>query len=294
MIAKTQYRLSSSDLETVLALVRAGTLAGAGERLGANASTVFRAIQRIERGIGTTLFVRSRSGYAATDLARVLAEQAEQIESALEVSRSVVEGMPGQASGVVRLTTTDSVLQGLLAPALPALMHRHPRLELEFHTGNELANLTRRDADIAVRATRKPPPHLVGRKLGRIQVAVYALKGIARDLDDAIDRQLPWVAPDDALPAHPSVQWRRRAYPRVTPRIRVDSVLAVARCIASGAAVGALPLFIGTRCDDLVALTSPIEECETDLWLLTHPESRHLTRISTVYGFLADSVSIGG
>ena len=66
MNARTQYRLNAMDLETVLSLVRAGTLAGAGERLGVDPSTIFRSVQRIERGLGQRLFERSRSGYLPT------------------------------------------------------------------------------------------------------------------------------------------------------------------------------------------------------------------------------------
>ena len=76
MNAKTQYKLGADDLILLLALVRTGKLALAGERLGVDGSTVFRSIQRIERGLGSNLFVRSRQGYAATDLAHLLAEQA--------------------------------------------------------------------------------------------------------------------------------------------------------------------------------------------------------------------------
>jgi len=207
-IAQTQYTLAPSDLEVVLALTRAGTLAAAGERLGVNASTVFRSLQKIERGLGTTLFARSRRGYEPGEMAMQLAEQAEHIEAALDASRAVVRQQPGQVSGSVRITTTDTILHWLVAPALASLHALHPLLSFELHTGNELASLTRRDADIAVRATRRPPAHLVGRKVGRIRVALFAAagSGVASHEDAAA---APWIAPDDALPEHPSVLWRR-------------------------------------------------------------------------------------
>jgi DNA-binding transcriptional LysR family regulator len=176
MIAKTQYRMTPGDLEVTLALVRGGTLAAAGERLGIDASTVFRSLQRIERGLGRALFERTRSGYLANELATELAEHAERMEAALEAARSSAEAAPAQVSGTVRITTTDTVLHGLVAPALRGLHAVHPLLSYELHTGNELASLTRRDADIAVRATKRPPQHLVGKHIGPIRVALYAAK----------------------------------------------------------------------------------------------------------------------
>ena len=126
MIATTQYTLTPNDLELTLALARGGPLASAGERLGVDASTVFRALQRIERGLGRPLFERSRSGYLANELAIELAAHAEQMEAALEAARSTIDAAPTRISGTVRITTTDTILHGVVAPALHGLREAHP------------------------------------------------------------------------------------------------------------------------------------------------------------------------
>lgn len=297
MNARTQYMLSAADLQAVLALARTGTLADAGERLGVDGSTVFRTLQRIERGLGQRVFERSRAGYLPSELAQTLAEHAERMEAALESARSAAQQRPELVAGRVRITTTDTVLHGLVAPALRTLSVEHPQLEYELHTGNELASLTRRDADIAVRATRRPPQHLVGRHLGPIRVALYTAKntakrGGAHRLAEVEAGSVPWVAPDDALPEHPSVVWRKRHHPRVVPSYRVNSILTVAELVALGLGVGILPLFLAQRRSDLLALTPPLDECQTELWLLTHPESRHLRRVAAVYGHLAAHLAL--
>ena len=293
MIAKTQYKMSSGDLGVTLALVRGGTLAMAGERLGIDASTVFRSLQRIERGLGRLLFERTRSGYLATELATELAVHAEQMEVALEAARSSVEAAPAKISGTVRITTTDTILHGLVAPALRSLQTVHPLLSYELHTGNELASLTRRDADIAVRATKRPPQHLVGKHIGPIRVALYAAKkGGVRKFTDVEAGKSDWIAPDDALPEHPSVVWRKRHFPKATPRYRVNSILSVLELVALGLGVGIVPLFLADGRGDVVRLTEPLDECETELWLLTHPESRHLRRVGAVYSHLAQAMNM--
>lgn len=288
-----QYKLTPADLEVALALSRFGTLASAGERLGVDASTVFRALQRVERGLGQRLFERTRSGYVANELGVDLAEQAERMEQTLEAARSRVEATPAQLSGTVRITTTDTILHGLVAPALRDLGRLHPLLNHELHTGNELASLTRRDADIAVRATRRPPQHLVGKQIGPIKVAVYAARrGGARLFADVEAGRCDWIAPDDALPDHPSVTWRKRHFPKVLPRYRVNSILSVLELVALGLGVGIVPLFLVEGRKDVVRLTEPLDECETDLWLLTHPESRHLRRVGAVYTHLAQALKL--
>lgn len=293
MIAATQYAITPADLEAILALVRGGTLARAGERLGVDASTVFRTLQRIERGLGRPLFERSRSGYAATELASEMAGHAEQMEAALEAARSAVDAAPSRISGTVRITTTDTVLHGLVAPALRGLREVHPHLAFEMHTGNELASLTRRDADIAVRATKRPPQHLVGKHVGPIRVALYAARrGPVRRYVEVEAGHADWIAPDDALPEHPSVVWRKRHFPKVVPRYRVHSILSVLELVALGMGVGIVPLFLAEGRNDVLRLTEPLDECETELWLLTHPESRHLRRVGTVYAHLAEALSL--
>ena len=293
MIAKAQYRISPRDLDVTLALVRGGTLARAGERLGTDASTVFRSLQRIERGLGRPLFERTRSGYLATELATELAEHGEQMEVALEAARSSVEAAPAQVSGTVRITTTDTVLHGLVAPALCSLHAVHPLLSYDLHTGNELASLTRRDADIAARATKRPPQHLVGKHIGPIRVALYAARrGGTRKFADVEAGKADWIAPDDALPEHPSVVWRKHHFPRAAPRYRVNSILSVLELVALGLGVGIVPLFLAEGRNDVVRLTEPLDESETQLWLLTHPESRHLRRVGTVYSHLAQTMKM--
>ena len=293
MSARTQYRLNASDLEVVLALARVGTLAAAGERLGLDPSTVFRSIQRIERGLGQRLFERSRAGYLPSEQAQVLAGHAEQMEAHLESARSAAQVGPELVSGTVRITTTDTILHGLVAPALKELHSAHPRLAFELYAGNELASLTRRDADIAVRATKRPPQHLVGKHVGPIRMALYAARsGSIRRFDEGKLASGDWIAPDDALPEHPSVLWRKRHFPKVLPTYRVNSILTVMELVAQGLGVGLLPIFLAQVHDELRALTAPLDECQTELWLLAHPESRHLRRVSAVYGHLSQQIAL--
>ena len=292
-VAPAQFRLASFDLELVLALTRGTTLAGAGERLGVDASTVFRNLQRLERSLGQPLFERTRGGYVPNELAAQLAGHAEEMEVALESARSSLETAATQVSGTVRITTTDTILHGLVAPALSALARTHPLLVFELHTGNELASLTRRDADVAVRATKRPPQHLVGRNVGPIRVALYAPRQPnAPKWADVQAGSVDWIGVDDALPEHPSVIWRKRHFPKVVPRCRVSSILSVLELVALGMGVGIVPIFLASRRSDVAPLTDALDDAATDLWLLTHPESRHLRRVAATYAHLSQTLQL--
>jgi DNA-binding transcriptional LysR family regulator len=293
MLAKTQYKLSAGDVDTVLALARAGTLPGAAERLSVDASTVFRTLKRVEKGLGQRLFETTRAGYLPSELAQALAGHAEQMEAQLEAARSAAQTLPDQVSGSVRITTTDTLLHGLVAPALKQLRSIHPLLTYDLREGNELASLTRRDADIAVRATKKPPQHLVGKHVGAIRVALFAgKKGGPKTFEAATANNTPWIAPDDAMPEHMTVIWRKKNFPKVMPTYRVSSILTVAELVGRGLGLGLLPLFLAQGRSDVTQLTEPLDECQTELWLLTHTESRHLRRVSAVFGHLSQSLRL--
>lgn len=292
-IAKTQYDLTAADLEVVLALTRGGTLANAAQRSGADASTVFRSLQRLETRLGHRLFERTRQGYLPTEMASEIARHAERIEAELEAARAAAAGRSAEVSGRVRVTTTDSVLRGLVLPCIPALARAHPALQLELTATNELLNLTKRDADVALRATPRPPEHLVGRALGTIRFAVCGLKGRSGKKAVAFDQQ-DWIAPDEGMPEHPSVRWRRRNLPRLAPRHLVDGIVGVVDGIKAGLGVGIVPLFMLDVEPQLQALSPALEGCESTLWLLAHPESRHLRRIAAVYQHLGEAIRLPG
>ncbi|HSV46053.1 MAG TPA: LysR family transcriptional regulator [Ramlibacter sp.] len=287
-----QYAPSAAELNTLLALVRGGTLAQAAARIGADASTVFRTVQRVEKQGGQRLFERGRQGYLPTEAMTALAGHAERIEAELEAAGALLQGPRGEVTGRVRLTTTDSVLRGLVLPALPPLLAAHPRLQLELHAGNELLSLTRRDADLALRATPKPPQHLVGRHLGAIRFVVCGAKGAAKGRKAMPLEARDWIAPDEALPEHPTVRWRRRQLPKVEPRHLVDGIVALADAVIAGLGVGIVPQFMLDAEPRLVALSPPLDGCESKLWLLAHPESRHLRRIAAVYAHLAEQIRL--
>lgn len=289
-IAATQYALSPDDLALVLQLVRGGTLAEASRRLGRDHSTTFRAIKRLEQQLGLALFARTRTGMRPADLALELAAHAEAIEQRMAQAHELLAGGEAQLRGTLRISTTDTILHGLLLPVLDAFAMRYPSLELELVATNQLANLSRRDADVAVRATRKPPEHLVGTELGTITASLYAseryLKGRKANAPESFD----WIAPDDSLAEHPSVAWRRAQFPDVVPRVRCNSILGVADAVKAGLGVGIAPDFLMRGVAGVRALQSRIAALDIGLWALAHPDVRHLRRVKALFEFLKERV----
>jgi DNA-binding transcriptional LysR family regulator len=291
--AKMQSLLSLGDLELLLALIRGRTLAGAAERLKVDSSTVFRSIKRLEKDIGEVLFDRSRQGYVPTELARELAAHAERIESQLEEAREVALKTGAEPSGTLRITTTDTMLHCALLPVMAKFAHAHPKIDFELIASNTVANLSQRDADVAIRATRKPPEHLVGVKLGVLRSAVFASKDyLARNRHLKNIEEMDWIVLDDTLPNHPSQKWRRLYYPRLKPRYKMNSVMSVAGAVVNGLGVGVATEVLLKDHPQVDILEGPLKELDTDLWMLTHPDSRNLQRVKVLFEFLRNHLVV--
>ena len=288
MTAKMQYQLTATEIEVLLCLTRTGTLAEAGLRLGVDGSTVFRTVQRIEKGLGQRLFERGRNGYQATDLALQLAQHAERIEAELEAARTLVHNPGREVAGTIRITSTDSILHGLLLLPLRQLSEMHPALHFEINTGNQLLNLSKRDADIALRMTSHPPVHLVGKNLGLIHSALFA-----QPFAYPAGRPAATGAGLDSMKCCRNTRrcaGARKPFPKATPYYMVSSLVTMMEMIEAGLGVGALPMFLASTRPTLHALLPMPEQYAAPLWMLTHPESRHLRRISTVFQFLSSNL----
>lgn len=290
--AATQYRINHADLTLILALVRAKTLPRAAELLKVDVSTVFRSVRRLEASVGTALFDKSRTGYQPTSAAIALAQQAESAEQALALAQISLEQGQQIVSGTVRLTCTEAVLQSLLLPALTQFMPDYPGLKLELNTSSTFANLSRRDADIALRLTNAPPEHLVGTRLGSVSYQLCASDAYLQRRGQVELSAMDWIAPDDFLPDHPTVTWRRQALPGVNLAYRCSSMLAVAQLVRAGMGVAALPDFMLSE-GELQRLGEPLQGYDTALWLLTRPDCRALRSVSALFSELTRTLKRG-
>lgn len=289
--AKMQSTLSLADLELLLALVRGRSLHGAAERLHVDTSTIFRSIKRIEKDLGELLFERGRQGYLPTELGRELAGHAERIESQLQEAREAAAKGGSEPAGPLRITTTDTVLNSLLLPVLGGFTAAYPQIDLDLIATNALANLSQRDADVAIRATRKPPEYLVGSRLGTLASAVFAAGSYLERAGGKLElEQADWIALDESLADHPSTRWRRQRYPKVQPRYRCNSVLSVAGSVVWGLGVGVAPMFMLEDHPQVRIVEGPLEELETELWILAHPDIRHLKRVKLLFEFLRENL----
>ncbi len=257
--------------------------------LKVNHTTVSRRLRGLEGRLGSRLVQRTPDGYALTDDGEVIFASGEVIERELEIAAQRVQGSDDSLSGKVRITLTDLLLD-LTGSALQALLEEHPGLELEISVGTELVDLSRRDADIALRFSPGPPEDLVGRRLGRMPAAIYAAKKLGLDAEPVDLSQVPWIRWQEPWRQARQETWPDEHYPEARVAARVDSYTALEQLVALGAGVGILTPWSADNRDDLVRLCEPIDELGIDLWVLIHPDLRGVRRIRSVTDALASAM----
>lgn len=274
------------DLRHVLAVARRGTLSAAARDLGVNHSTVYRRIRAIEGRLGVRLFERHRDGYTPTAAGEEAMALAERVEGEVDGLSRRLAGRDTRPAGTVRVTTTDTLMSGVLGPLVRGFRAAHPEIDLEIGAENRVLSLSRRDADIAVRPGTAPPDTLVGRRVARIATAIYGAAGYLESAPPAGDLAAhAWIAPDDSLGHLGAARWLRSTLPAVRPALRANSLLAMTSAAEAGVGLALLPCFLGDASPALRRLGPPLDALATDLWLLTHRDLREVARIRAFMEF---------
>jgi DNA-binding transcriptional LysR family regulator len=275
------------DLRLVLSIARGKGLSGAARALGINHATVFRRLNQLEQQIGVRLFERFRTGYAATAAGEKVVALAERIEGGVVDVTRALSGQDTRPQGTVRLTTTDALLP-LIGRCLPHLHEANPEITIELCIVNMMVNLSRRDADIALRATGSPPPDLFGRKVGRFVYGVYAATGMKAARANL--SALPWVAPDDTVSHTPSAVWMSKHVPGASVAGRGNSLPSILEMVRAGIGVGLLPCLLADQLPGLRQVGHPAPMA-LDLWLLTHNDLRNVARVRATMAALGDAIA---
>jgi len=282
--------LDWGHLKFFLELSRTGSLSRAALRLGVDRNTVARRVAALEEDLGLALFDRAPQGWVRTSAGDELAALASRVEEDVLALARHADARDRSVAGTVRLTTASHVAALLLAPALPALRARHPGLLLEIAVDQRAFDLTRREADLAVRMGRPRDAGLVTRKLSDVAYRLYAsaayLGGARRPVDFASDA---FVGFDESLAGVPQERWLAKQAPgrRVTFRSNSTASLQVAARLGLGVAV--LPCYLGGPDPALLCLDGP-EPVDHEIWLLVHGDLRRSPRVRAVIEWLDELV----
>ena len=210
--------LDWDDLRVALAVADAGSLAGAARALNVNHTTALRRLDALEARLHTRLFERQRGGYVPTEAGELLAQEARDIAPRVHDIERRLLGRDLRLTGTVRVTTAFVTMAYLLPRPLAEFARSHPGIEVEVAESGVLLDLSRRQADVALRISNQVPEHWVGRSLGTVHYKVYAKRGepglpqrkasLATLLEKA-----PWIAFERETASNRYARWMQQHIP---------------------------------------------------------------------------------
>lgn len=281
-------------MRSFLAALDRGSLLGAARALGSTQPTIGRHIAELESQLGVVLFERTGRGLLPTDTAMRLAESARTMEEgALQLARGV-SGAEGGISGTVRITASQPVACFVMPAVLAQMRLALPDVQVELVSSNQVSNLLRREADIALRMVRPDQASLVTRRIAKITIGAYAhrdylrRRGTPRQMQDLLAHELVGNDRDDALSrgfASFGFPVRSEAF-----AFRTDDLIAYWEAVRAGLGVGFVADYLARTDNQLVPLLPMLKIAPLPIWLTVHREIRTSRRIRAVYDFLAAAV----
>jgi DNA-binding transcriptional LysR family regulator len=281
-------------VRSFLAVLDAGSLMGAARALGAQQPTLGRHVAQLEAQLGTPLFERTGRGLVPTAAALAMADAARQMQDGADLLVRRITGSREATTGTVRITTSEVAACYLLPQVLADLRQAEPGIQVELLASNQISNLLRREADIAVRMARPVQQSLVARKLADIPIVAAAhacylrRAGTPRKPSDLLQHTLIGYDRDDTIQrgfAALGVPLAREAF-----ALRTDNQLAYGHLLAAGAGIGFVAAYNLRHWPDTQAVLPMLKIPPLPCWLAVHREIRGSALVRRVYDFLAEAI----
>ncbi|MBE9605138.1 LysR family transcriptional regulator [Acetobacteraceae bacterium H6797] len=281
-------------LRAFVAVMRVGSLSAAAVQMGVTQPTVGRQIRALEQQVGESLFDRVPQGLKPTARAMALFDYANALEQAAAALAGAIAERPEALSGPVRVTASESFGVQVLPPLLRDLAEANPGLELEFSLSNKVQNLLRRDADIAIRYLRPEQPDLIARRVGRMELGLFAhpdyvaAKGMPETLNDLLSHRL--IGPDKDEYGFRLFSNRGLNVRPQDLALRTDSLMAQEAAVRAGFGVGVMQMAGALKGERLVRLLPEAFAPSLSVWIVGHPGVHQPGRFRTAYTFLSNTL----
>jgi DNA-binding transcriptional LysR family regulator len=282
--------LEWSDLMVILAVCRAGSLSGAARSLGHNHSTIFRKINAIEEKTGVRFFERLSDGYLMTEAGQTAMRYAERIESEVHALGREVLGQDMRLQGKIRVTAPEGISTQIAPRLLAEFCRVNPGISIDMMGGSSALDLSRREADVAIRATPKPPDTSLGRKVCDFRFAVYSSPQYLEQNKDKPTQEQNWCLLEGTVDWLIPLVWKKKAHGERQVIFSSSMSQAVINATAEGMGFTLMPCYLGDTNDRLVRIGDPLEALTIELWVLTHPDLRHTARVKALLAYLYDEL----
>ena len=281
-------------VRSFLAALDHGSLLGAARVLNSSQPTIGRHIAELESQLGIVLFERTGRGLKPLATAFRLADSARAMEAGAHQLQRSVSSLDDAVSGTVRITASQTVACALLPPLLSRLQQELPGIQIELVSSNEVSNLLRREADIAVRMVQPDQTSLVAKRIGKMAIGAYAHRSY---LQRAGTPRAPSELLVHALIGSDKNEDIMRGFAAMGYLVkrehfsfRSDDLMAHWHAVRSGLGIGFIADYLARTDADVVSVLPMLKIPAIPIWLAVHREIRTSKRIRAVYDFLGDNI----
>ncbi|CAM2070532.1 LysR family transcriptional regulator [Sulfidibacter corallicola] len=282
------------DLRYFLTVARSKSIAEAARKLRVNQSTVSRRLAALESDLDVRLCTRDTRGLSLTSAGEHLLGLAEEMErTALSITRTL-EGANTEAAGTVVVATIEEIATWYIAPLLPEFYRDFPKIRIDLRSSPYLVNLSRGEADVAIRLVRPHQSDLVARKLGGFGYGVYVSEAYHAKLTEEQKTDpyaVEWIVPDLMFPNLPESNWFHERHPNLEAILRCNGFKPLIAAVKAGLGAGLLPRPTARHIKHLVRLPIDTGDIYREVWLVAHQERRKSAAVQAVMNFLAESTS---
>lgn len=275
---------SWDDMRVAAAVSGLGSVRKAAEQLGIHHASVVRRVAALEEQLKVRVFERTSGRYVLTEPGRALLEAANRMESAVDGFLRKL-GAQDKLAGTLVLTMPETLV-ALLTEELARFCERHPEIHLELRVGVAMAELTRREADLALRITASPAENLTGRRFGQLALRAYASRAYLDRICDQPPAAHLWIGYPKHCSSLEPAAWMRQNIPPERIVATTDSAEALLKLVAAGVGVGFLAEHAAQRCAALAPVPGIQPLLTPPVWLLTHPDLRESPRVRVMADFL--------
>jgi DNA-binding transcriptional LysR family regulator len=279
-----------NQVRAFLATIEEGSLSAAARALNLTQPTLGRQVAALEEDLGVTLFERSGRQLLPTPVAMELAEHVRAMGEAATKLSLAASGQSLSIEGVVKVSATEMFAIHVL-PGLVADLHKtHPGLVVEIIATNELSDLRRREADIAIRNADPSDPDMIARRIMDESGGLFATPDlIARcgpfnDLTDLADTPFIGFGSDDTMLS--TLQQRGVPITKANIVARSENHLAHWELAKTGLGIGLNAWDMGARSPDMQHILQHELHFEFPVWLVAPRELKTSARVRVVFDAL--------
>lgn len=282
-----------NDIKIFLEVARTQRLSSAAISLGIDSSTVSRRLHQLEKSMQVRLFERGNDGHQLTEQGLQLLQSSQLMEQTFQQCVATLQGVDLELSGTVKLGTTEAFGSFFVVPHLLDFNQQHPNINVDILPLSRMIKLSQHEADIAINIGKPRNTSYIVQKLTDYRLKLYVNRMYLKENPiKGFDhlREQKWIGYVNSFDLNQQLSYLNELFPEVQPILKSSSAVAQYMAVKQGLGIAILPCFLADKDDDLQVIFEDEVDIFREFWLVAHPDSKNIRRVSLLWDYLKKQV----